>query len=94
MEVMKKDMALITVQIPHEFALNVEQDRKTSFVDKLGTVGEAEHSILCNAIVLFKVYLISGGTLGLFSGLSLLSIVELAYWIYKAAIKAVSRKSK
>ena len=32
---------------------------------------------------LFQQYLISGGTIGLFTGLSLISVVELAFWIYK-----------
>ena len=36
-----------------------------------------------NILYTYVYYLISGGTIGLFTGLSLISVVELAFWIYK-----------
>ena len=33
--------------------------------------------------------LLTGGTLGLFTGMSLLSIVEMVFWIYKSLMRAV-----
>ena len=33
--------------------------------------------------------LLAGGTLGLFTGMSLLSIVEMVFWIYKSLIRAL-----
>ena len=35
-----------------------------------------------------KPYFILGGTVGLFCGLSILSVVEIFYWIFKAIVAA------
>ena len=46
--------------------LKVEQMHRTTFIQRLGTVG---------------------GTLGLFSGLSLLSMIEVVYWFYLGVLR-------
>ena len=34
-------------------------------------------------MIISSRFILSGGTIGLFTGLSLISVIELAYWIYK-----------
>ena len=42
-----------------------------------------------SATVKYEYVLLTGGTLGLFTGMSLLSIVEMVFWIYKSLMRAV-----
>ena len=60
LERLKKDHALLEVIVKEPRVMQISQNVRVSFEDKLG---------------------IAGGTIGLFSGLSLISVVETLYWI-------------
>ncbi len=66
--------------------LEIVKDIKVTFPDILGTVGEYINLL---KICLIRINLFishSGGTIGLFTGLSLISVVEIFYWIYRYVI--------
>ena len=42
-----------------------------------------------NQIPIFYYTLFPGGTIGLFTGMSIISMIEIAYWIYKLGKAAV-----
>lgn len=71
------------------------QDHNTHHQDCLFYYHRNDQVQNCEIIRIFDTHLSSlsniGGTLGLFLGSSLLSIVEILYWIFQALIKYLSR---
>ena len=43
---------------------------------------------------LFIIFIITGGTLGLFTGMSILSMVEIAFWLLKITFDFFKRHTK
>jgi hypothetical protein len=81
----KNDIAHMTIDIVSPRVLEVQRDVKVTFPDMLGTIGKCTHFDRKHIVVqnLTKMYvLFSGGTIGLFTGLSLISIIEFVYWVY------------
>ncbi len=70
-------------QIGKPRVLEVMKDIRVTFPDMLGTIGK--YILYFVSTFLTTHILLSGGTIGLFTGLSLLSVVEIVYWIYKTA---------
>ena len=77
----KNNVAKVTLQIAEANVLQIKQDIRVTFTDKLGVIGEKMKSYCANILQLGIIFL-SGGTLGLFTGASLISLVEAIYWIY------------
>ena len=50
-----------------------------------------EHYSACGCI---RLFFLSGGTLGLFTGMSILSMVEMVFWIFTIPLSYFSRSSQ
>ena len=79
----KNNVAKLTLQIAEANVLQIKQDIRVTFPDKLGVIGSKKY---LNFLKLYYAIIVcnffSGGTLGLFTGASLISIAEIIYWIY------------
>jgi hypothetical protein len=85
----KNDIAHMTLEIANPKVLEVVRDIKVTFPDKLGTVGRNSKSETFDEEIKSKCF--SGGAIGLFTGLSLISIVEIFYWVYRTIVDYFSR---
>ena len=82
----KNDVVKLTLQIAHPTVVKIEKDVSTSFAEIIGVVGMyGNKSVKGHATCLTcaRNVSVTGGTLGLFTGLSLISIVEAVYWMLK-----------
>ncbi len=85
------NVARVHVEVAKPTVLRVEKRKNASFADQLGTVGEIikeglKHIGISHCNRSFN----SGGTVGLFTGLSLISVVEALYWIYQTIFACLS----
>ena len=65
----------------------IEPTKRVTIVDKIGMLGAQKSTCLCYPFT--KRIFLSGATVGLFTGLSLISLVELAFWVSRMVIDAV-----
>ena len=80
--VYRETIAKVTLEILDPMVLQIKKDVRTTFTDRLGVVGRKREG--CIPINQFSFLLFhQGGTLGLFTGASILSLVEIVFWIYK-----------
>jgi hypothetical protein len=89
----KHDIAHMTLYIPRPKVLEVVQDKKVTFADMLGIVGEVyipENQCFGGNLPTCLICIL-GGTIGLFTGLSLLSVIEIIYWVYRTVVDYFSR---
>ncbi len=78
------DFAKLTLQIAKPKVMQIMRDVRVSFSDQVAVVGTSEASSRFSAKRLnCSINLIIGGTLGLFAGASLISLIEIVFWIYK-----------
>ena len=85
---------MVKLDLPHDEVQLLTRDRRYLFVDLVGTIGNTlSHYLLLNVLV-DKSLVFPGGNLGLFLGLSILSLVEVAFWIVKIVSHLVFRKKK
>ena len=90
--IFENDIALLTVEIAQPRILELVKDIKVTFPDMLGTIGKKKNEHIYPIRTLkFYEEIFSGGTIGLFTGLSLISVVEVVYWVYKTIEKYFSR---
>ena len=62
----------------------LEKFHKNPFTNKkVACRRQAMQRVIIQVFRVLKTFLFSGGTLGLFTGMSLLSIIELFYWVLK-----------
>ena len=80
----ENDLAEVTVIFERPEFIRTSTSKRTSFPDQLGVFGN-NCRILNYEIGIKNVIL--GGTLGLFTGMSILSMVEILYWLLKFAFK-------
>ena len=81
----ENDIARLTLEIADPRMLEVVKDKRVTFADMLGTVGELEFKTNLSRFTQVLFYL--GGTIGLFTGLSIISVFEFFYWIYKTVVQ-------
>ena len=76
------EVVKLTIQIADPNVMEIQKDVSVTFPDMLGIVGKmvSETILSTNVNVTF---IIKGGTIGLFTGLSIISVVETVYWIGK-----------
>ena len=82
-ELCKKNMkyrAIVNFQLVTQSVSRTTQDLKQSFADKLSTFGKFHAQLQCGV---FFIVIILGGTLGLFTGMSILSMAEVIFWIIR-----------
>lgn len=91
-EMMEFDFAAIRIEVAKpRIQRNIKQLRVT-FSDQLGTIGKKTWLIVRRTIDTFNV-LFKGGMIGLFTGLSLISIVEILYWIYRCLLLPFKKRA-
>ena len=89
--VYKETIAKVTIEILDPMVLQIKKDIRTTFTQQLGAVGRnIDARLNLNTPHSFSF---QGGTLGLFTGASIVSLVELLFWIYKV-IKLFIRNMK
>ena len=71
-----KYRAIVNFQIATSSVSRTTHDLRQSFADKLSTFGKVNSRYI-------SVHLYSGGTLGLFTGMSILSMVEIVFWLFR-----------
>ena len=93
------DIAVVTILVDSDQIMKIEQDVRVTLVDKIGMLGASSPSrgkILCLGIL--NVFLnslpVSGGTIGLFTGLSIISLVEAAFWIFRTIKSLVVNRGR
>ena len=79
-----KYRAVVNVQLAVATVSRTTQDLRQRFADKISTFGEKR--TVCQEFD--NNCFITGGTLGLFTGMSILSMVEVAFWIMRYHVKA------
>ena len=83
------DLAFLTIEIPPSDVLFYERDVSFSFTEKVSALGKCQMSSDENYSVLHNNIPIIGGTLGLFTGMSLLSFIEVGFWLFRIFYKLV-----
>ena len=81
------DLAILSIQISGFSGVEIIKEQRLSFADKvgyMGKIGDLPYCLLLNLQICF-----SGGTFGLFTGMSLLSCLEMAFWIIKFFITCI-----
>ena len=63
--------------------------RRVSFFDKMSAFGKTAKELLVMYNRNGRFFCISGGTLGLFTGISILSMIEIAFWIVRYVVKHI-----
>ena len=95
-EIMKNDIAIVKVRLESNKYMRTVKDRRLTFADKLSAFGTHFTVVKSkNLIPYLKDVFFTGGTLGLCTGMSLLSMVEIAFWLMKipsAFFKATTKK--
>ncbi len=87
---MKKNMARVILEVAKPNVMGVEKQKKATFPDQLGTVGKVKLFRMRKAPS--AIFLLIGGTIGLFTGLSLISVIEAIYWLYLTAFQFLKGK--
>ena len=80
----EQDLALVTIMFEKKKYVRTIKNIRMTFTDKLGAFGNIFRII--KESNLFQIHIL-GGTLGLFTGMSILSMVEIVFWIFKCIIK-------
>ena len=76
------ELAKITIEISDPRITTIQQRVSSTFSEQLGVVGKACHYIIYS---LMQNLLFSGGTIGLFTGMSIISMIEALYWTVKVS---------
>ena len=83
-EIMKNDIAIVNVKMESGKYIRTIKDKRMTFADKLAAFGRLFKSLEKFNLHRFEHFsLLLGGTLGLFTGMSILSMVEIVFWIAK-----------
>ena len=77
----KNELVLVNIQIGKSTAMQIKKDVRVSFSDQLATIGNDSFIRL----IIRKMSFIQGGALGLFTGVSIISLIELVFWIQKVS---------
>ena len=91
MDLVKNDLVEVTVMFERPEFIRTSTSKRVSFPDQLGAFGN-KYSMLCMSSNLERFFTLLGRTLGLFTGMSLLSMVEMLFWIVKCFINSLGWK--
>ena len=91
-DVMRHDIAIVKVNFETTKYIRTVKDRKFSLEDKISYLGK-QFLILFVVCILLAIDFL-GGTLGLFTGMSLLSMVEFVFWMVKIFFKYLQGQHK
>ena len=81
-EAVEKDFAFVTIDLQNNF-VKMRRDIKISFLNRVGTIGKANLMHFRPVLSIHILLQILGGLLGLFTGMSLLSMIEIGFWLIK-----------
>ena len=73
--------AVVKFEIADQFVTKVKYTPRVTLADTLSNIGKVILSSVC--IIIYFPFFSLGGTLGLFGGVSVLSLFEIIYWIYR-----------
>ncbi len=85
----RNDVARITFVVSDPNVMQIMRNVRVTFPDQIAAVGI--RSELMMALKPGLNLLCTGGTLGLFAGASLISLVEVVFWIYRVKIDEVTK---
>lgn len=104
----KQEVAVVNIILDSPQITQITKNARVSFSDKLGIIGECKRILKNDNVSvcwynysleqrlflpeLFQLLHFAGGTIGLFCGLSLISIVETVYWILNWAKSIIVAK--
>ena len=89
---MRNDVVKLTVQITEPSVMRIEKDVISTFTDQLGVIGNQILLVIVIPPGQFKFFTL-GGTIGLFTGLSLISVVEALYWMIKVNLPSMTKQT-
>ena len=90
-QVIENNLAKLSVVIKSPTAMRAMKSIRVSFTDQLGVIGKREFMTFLHRLTGGFLHL-SGGNMGLFSGLSLISLAEVIFWILKT-LRALIQKA-
>ena len=76
-------MAVVSVVFNQDTYVRTKTSLRVSFSDKLAAFGKSISSRRMITYLLQNISFLVGGTLGLFTGMSILSMIEAAYWFLR-----------
>ncbi len=79
----RNEVVKLTIQITNPNVMQIKHDVKVTFADQLSSVGGFGYLVHVISKSCDGIGIRVGGTLGLFAGVSLISLVEAAFWTYK-----------
>ena len=85
------NIALVEIEIVSQWVSEVSRHKKTNLSGQIGTFGIVSKCSCRERMLFLNVFL--GGTLGLFTGMSIISMFELAYWVGKAFFVCVGKRN-
>ena len=68
--------------------IRTQTSKRVSFPDKLGAFGKTQNYLSEYQTILLN-FISTGGTLGLFTGMSFLSMVEIIYWFLQCVFSSL-----
>lgn len=84
--------AFVIIQMVSPTILRIQQTVRNTFADKIAALGNLKpiwkFKMICKENYSF---IFSGGTLGLFTGMSLQTFVEFAYWMFVLIRRTIRR---
>ncbi len=89
-KLLKEQISIVSVELASKTFLRSITDKRISFLGQLSSLGIKTTTFVsdvCQKLIMLKI---SGGTLGLFTGMSLLSFVEILFWCSKGFLKLIS----
>ena len=83
-------IAIIEVQLASNRVTKIVTSKRVSFTDHIANLGKIENA---EYTTLFQIHF-SGGTLGLFTGISIMSMFELIFWITRLLFGLAKHRNK
>ena len=87
----EQDLALVTIMFEKKKYVRTIKNIRMTFTDKLGAFGNI-FSIIKESN-LFQIHIL-GGTLGLFTGMSILGMFEIAFWLMRIPLRFCEKGKK
>ena len=86
------ETAKVTIEFLDTDVMQVQRDSRFTIMDQFGIIGNKQfyHTLCSNSTNIP----ISGGAVGLFTGFSIISIIEMVFWIFKAFDRMMHYKKK
>ena len=85
----QKDVVKLTLQIIEPKTTRIHKYLTTSFGEMLGVIGKYNINLSLKTLDREQHVILAGGTIGLFLGASIVSLVEACFYVYKVQKKTI-----